>query len=198
MMRAVIAEVRDPETGKILLRRSVGEDLLERYIMLKKQGDMGTNNLGRFLQALFTPKAKGATLAVTLYDTSNTARSISITNYHTYSMFNNTNYADLPVRIKCGTSNTPPSKTDYNLKGTIIGDTLASASWTDGRDSVDVVASFSWTEDKTVYEMGLFMTMCYSTASPYTCEIMLDRTVFPDGITVPAGKTLILIYRIVI
>lgn len=194
-MKCIIIEVKN-KNGETITRIGINEEEFKKYLEKKAEnGDLGVNNFGRFLQALFTPVPINSTLPVSLTDVGGAGRTVYITRPMNLDIFNTTLYAGLNKTIKVGTSSVAPSKTDYNLKGTVLGSAPVSPSWNDGGDYVDLTAGFNWTSDQTIYEIGLFYDMnVYQTV--YT--FMLDRTVISAGIYVPAGSTLTITYRLAI
>ena len=62
---------------------------------------------------------------------------------------------------------------------------------------ITLSVSFTVTTSITVYEVGLEWE---GTVSSYNVcgRFLVDRTVFPEGITVQAGQTLTIIYRFVL
>jgi len=197
--KCVIIELKDRKTGKTVKRIGIGEEQFNEILKRKKEsGDLGTNSLGRFLQALFTPMTAYGQLRPSIVDENGNTFNPYIYMNISGRIFNSSNYGDLNKTIKVGDSAMPPSREQYNLQGTILGENPISASWEDGGDYVDLTASFSWTEDKTIYEIGLFYEMVSGTTTPTKCKVMLDRTVYPEGIFVPAGQVLTITYRIMV
>lgn len=181
MKAIVILEVKD-NNGRKKVKRIVK--------------DLGVNNFGRFLVQLFAGTAASASRSASLVDVGGSTRTVYI--YRTVTgtglVFNCTSVA-LPKRIKVGDSSTAPAKTDYNLKGTVLGTCDVVTTWSDGGDYVDISGTFSWTENKVVYEVGYFFVVDVG-GSAY--EIMFDRTVISGGISVPANQVLTVTYRIMI
>ena len=193
MRKSLIITVTNPETGEILFRRRIGR------IAKPKNGevDLGTNNWGRFLAVLLGGATASSSKSVTLIDTANTSKTTNVyAVVSSYVVFTNTNYSALNVTIAVGDNASSPSRSDYNLKGSILGEATVSATYVDGSGIVNVTASFSFASAVTVYEIGLFMEMMYSSSSPYKFKTMLDRTVVADGIPVAVGQTLNITYQI--
>jgi hypothetical protein len=193
MRKSIIVTVTNPETGEILFRKRIGK--LPK--IKSKDVDLGTNNWGRFLAVLLGGATASSNKSVTLIDTTNASKTTNVYAVtSSYVIFGNTNYSALNVTIAVGDNPASPSRTDYNLKGTILGEVTVSASYVDGSGIVNVTASFSFGSSVTVYEIGLFMEMMYTSASPYKFKTMLDRTVVSDGIPVSVGQTLSITYQI--
>jgi len=197
--KCVIIELKDKKTGKTVKRIGINEEQFNEYLKRKKEsGDLGTNNLGRLLQGIFKNTTKTAREKILLI--TDTGIETETETKHPESMayfFNNSNYSDIGSKIRVGDSAMPPSREQYNLQGTILGESDAAVYWADGGDYVDITASFSWTEDKTIYEIGLFYQLCGLTNPNYHI-VMFDRTVYPEGIFVPAGQVLTITYRIMV
>lgn len=182
LIRSVIIKLVDKKTGKVV-----------KEIEIDKRYDLGTNNLGRFLKSLFTEVDEDAKLEADYVNTSGATVTVR-TAYSTEYTFVYTGYGKLFRKIKVGDSSVAASRDQYNLQGTILGESPVIASYSDGSDHVDITGAFSWDTDQTIYEIGLFFGMsCFDTASVE--EIMFDRTVYPDGISVPAGQVLYITYR---
>jgi len=173
----------------VTLKDKSGKEKVKRLVK-----DLGTNNLGRFLAALLTPASVAGKITCTLKDVNGTDRTFNImwTGANASYLFNLTNQGSLR-QIKVGNNNTAPSKTDYNLKGNILGTSNVTVYWSDNGDYVDLTAEFTWTRDVTVYEIGLLVQMSTDINTVY--EILFDRTVVSDGIPVTAGRVLSITYR---
>lgn len=192
-MKAVIVEVKDPITGEVLDRREFNTDLLREY--LARRSDLGTDNFGKLLKAIFTPTDCKGRVGVSVVDESGASRTFYVkdnagagsTPHHF-----NTYYSGVyKVKIKVGDSNVAPSRDQHCLQGTVLGEAEVSASYVEGSGFVNISASFSWDTDKVVYEFGLFFDL-----GSIDTAMMLDRTVVSDGISVPAGKVLTITYQI--
>jgi hypothetical protein len=193
MRKAIIITVTNPLNGEVILRRRIGR--LPRI----KSGDtdLGLDNWGRFLASLLLGGPYNASRSVSLKDTSNASRTVNTYQTATTNlMFNNTAYVGLRVTIAVGNNATAPARSDYNLKGTTLGEADVGASYTDGSGVVNVTVSLSFGSAVTIYEIGLFMEMLVATTSPYKYKFMLDRTVITDGIAVDVGQTLNITYQI--
>jgi len=82
--------------------------------------------------------------------------------------------------VKLGTGTDPPSRDDYNIKGSEIARGTVSVSRDEDGGLVTLSASFTFTADTLVNEAGLFF--CYG---PY---LLVDRFLIQQ--TVRAGQTL--------
>ena len=135
-----------------------------------KRGELNqlaTKNFLRIMSRIFS--ADSITL-VNDYGSSTTFTSVSI------------GYGSAFVRL--GTDTTPPTRDDYNIKGSLIAEGAVGYS----RDEVSgkVTIAFSWTpaSDTLVNEVGLFVRLTGTTTGSY----MIDRFLLQQ--TVPAGQTL--------
>jgi hypothetical protein len=189
--------VKDPD-GRIVKRVAVNEDLFWEYVRrIRANPDRGTRWGVRLLEAIFAPAGVGGTATFTVTDTdgaSRTQHAKSPTSY--WFGFFNTNYCANRLWIGYGTYATPPSPSDYKL-GNKIAEGLASSTGDDLQGTVTISASFTMTADTTIYEIGLEWEGTVSGC--WVCgRILIDRTVFPDGLVVKAGQTLTVIYRFVL
>jgi len=191
--KCIIIELKDKKTGRTVKRIGINEEQFNEILKHKKEsGDLGTNNFGRILQAIFKNTNEGAIERVTIITDNGIESIIAVKVAITGFLFGTHSY-DIGSKIRVGDSAMPPSREQYNLQGTILGESDVAVYWADGGDYVDITASFSWTEDKTIYEIGLF----YKEGEDGYI-IMLDRTVYPEGIFVPANQNLVITYRIMV
>ena len=198
-MRAVEVIVTDKD-GKIIYRTGHNLDLYEEYLK-RKTNDLATAWIVRFFGALFSPTAVGGTITFSFTDTGGSARTQGAkrpTGIDTIAdaLFNNMQSCNNRLWISYGSSSIAPSRTDYKL-GNKIGEGVAGVSADEIHGTVTISASFTFTSDTTIYEVGLEWE---GTVSSYNVcgRFLVDRTVFPDGITVQAGQTLTIIYRFVL
>lgn len=99
------------------------------------------------------------------------------------------------INIRCGTGTTPPTISDYELDNKISATDLQCTSISKGYSSkgnriYTTTFSNATSNDITIRELGLYMTSSYSNT------IMLERTVLPSPITIPAGESKAIVYEI--
>jgi len=194
-VKAIIVEVKNPLTGEVLGRREFNTDLLREY--LERKHDLGMDNFGEMLRAIFTPTVRTGWVSADVVDESGTAQTFYV-KYDAGSgdrphHFNTCYSGIYSVKIKVGDSDVAPSRDQYCLQGTVLGEAEVSASYQAGSGVVNITASFSWDTDQVVYEFGLFFDL-----GSLDVSMMLDRTVVSGGISVPAGSVLTITYQIAI
>jgi hypothetical protein len=196
MLKMIEAKVIDKD-GRVVKRIAVNEEEFNEYVekMKKKNyNDLTTLWFFRFLVALFTPVDVGANLPFTFTDTGGTSRTQNVKgNFSTSSLFLNTNYCLNKPYIGVGTVSTSPTRSDYKL-GNKVAEAVASLYSDENLFIITLTAGFIFSSDITIFEVGLEWAGAVATSS--TCgRFLVDRTVFPDGISVPEGQTLAITYK---
>jgi hypothetical protein len=187
--------VRDPD-GRVVKRVAVNEDLFN-YVLEKvkdKPLDLTTAWFLRIMRGIFGATPVGGAWNETYTDTTGTSRTQTIKgSIGTYYLFFNTLNCNNRLWVSYGSSSTPPTRTDYKL-GNKLGEGVAGVTEDEAQATVTLSASFTMSADTTIYEVGLEWEATISGYS--TCgRVLLDRTVFPDGILVKAGQTITIVYR---
>ena len=194
MVEVIVAD-RD---GRIIKRVVVNEDVFN-YVLEKTREsfDMATAWFLRIMGAIFSPVVAGGNLSVTFTDTNGTSRTqgLKINMGSTINDFFNTGYCNNRLWIGYGSSNTPPTRTDYKLNNK-LGEGIASITVDETQGTITISASFTMPADTTVYEVGLEWEACVYSAGGCG-RVLLDRTVFPNGITVSADQILTIVYRFI-
>ncbi|MCR6692972.1 MAG: hypothetical protein MRT15_11315 [archaeon YNP-LCB-003-016] len=193
-MIEVIVKDRD---GKIVKREAINEDLYNEYIkrMSEKPFDLSTRWFLRVLFAIFQPGVTSGKTTVSFTDTTGTARTqdFKASFGTTYNSFFNMVSCNNRLWITYGSGTTSPTRDDYKLVNK-ISEGLAGVTADETQGTLTFSASFTMTSDITIYEVGLEWEACVSGYS--TCgRVLLDRTVFANGIIVKAGQTVTFIYR---
>jgi hypothetical protein len=196
MLKMVEAKVIDKD-GRIIKRIAVNEEEFNEYVekMKKKNNnDLTTLWFLRFLVALFTPVDLAANSSFTFTDTGGTSRTQVVKgNFGANNGFLNTTYCLNKPYIGVGTSSTSPTRSDYRL-GNKVAEAVASIYSDENIFVITLTAGFVFSSDTVIYEVGLEWLGTISGSS--TCgRFLVDRTVFPDGISVPAGQTLAITYK---
>ena len=194
-MKAVEVVVKDKD-GSVVYKTGYNLDLYEEYLK-RNTNDLTTLWLRRLFIALFTPLTTGGATSFSFTDTTGTARTQYIKrDLGTYPSFFNLPPCNNRFWIAYGSSSTAPSPTDFRL-GNKLGEGVATMTIDETAGIMTFSVSFTITTDITVYEVGLEWEGCV--AGVATCgRFLVDRTVFPDGITVSAGQVLTIIYRILV
>jgi hypothetical protein len=185
--------------GRVVGRVVYNEDLFWEYVRrVGASPDRGTRWGVRIFEALFAPTGVGGTTTFTAVDTTGTSRTqnIKVSMGSGVSSFLNTYYCVNRLWVSYGTGTAPPTPDDYKLASK-VAEGLAGVTGDDLQGTVTISASFTMTQDTTIYEVGLEWEGAVAGAS--TCgRFLIDRTVFPEGLTVRAGQTLTVIYRFVL
>jgi hypothetical protein len=199
----IIVEVRDPD-GRVVKRVTANEELFRASMKLtgKSRDDLLTLWIYRILLALLTPVLRNGVTTATFTDTTGTSRTqifkspmanLNSSGWNLEDFFN-TGYCNNRLWIGYGNSNTPPTRTDYKL-GNKLNEAVATMTYDESARTMTFTAGWTLTADTVIYEVGLEWEACLS--SYYICgRVLVDRTVFPDGITVLAGQTLTITYVI--
>jgi hypothetical protein len=195
-MKAVILEVRNPD-GTLAKRVAVNEDLLKEYLERRKESDeaedLTTLWFLRFLASLFTPADVGTGTSFGFTDEGGTSRSQATKGpFGSYVSFINTQYCANKMVIAVGTGTASPTRTDYKL-GNKIAEAYATISTDETGCTITLSAAFTFNADTVIYEVGLLWAGCVSSYN-ISGRFLVDRTVFPDGISVAAGQTLSIAY----
>jgi hypothetical protein len=119
------------------------------------------------------------------------------TSYYPADNFLSTLVCSNRLWIGYGNSSTPPTRTDYKL-GNKLGEGLAGVTVDETNGIITISASFTMTANTVIYEVGLEWEAQVGggAGGSIVCgRVLLDRTVFPDGITVLANQTITVVYR---
>jgi hypothetical protein len=197
--------VRNPD-GSVVRRVAVNEDLFDELLRRRNDGngaDMGTTWFLRILQALFAYVLSGTRSSASFVDTGGNSRTQYFKNLmYQYSStisnldnFFNTGYCANRLWIGYGDSSISPTRSDYRL-GNKLNEGIASITVNEDAGVITISVSFTVSVDTTIYEVGLEWE---GTVSSYNVcgRVLLDRTVFPDGILVSAGQTVTFAYRFI-
>ena len=195
MVKMVEVVVTDID-GRVVNRVAVNEDLFN-YVMEKARErplDLTTVWFLRIVRGIFGATPVGGGWRETYTDTGGTSRTQYIKcNAGTSIIFFNTNSCNNRLWIGYGNSSTAPTRTDYKL-GNKLGEGVTSVTMDEAYGILTISASFTMGADTTIYEVGLEWEA--AVAGYDTCgRVLLDRTVFPDGILVKANQTITIVYR---
>lgn len=197
MVRALIIKVIDK--GKVVKKVEIDTDLLE--LVLKRKKDLGTDWFGRILASIFS----GDPLQVSITDESGATRTGYLrAGIHTAELpqcnsdfFVGSAVSKYPLYpwIAVGTGTTAPTRSDTTIE-LELDRKPANTNYTDGSGVVVISAAFVFTADQNISEIGLLLcTSAGSCGSPGAC-VLVDRTVLSTPVTVAAGQTLYVEYRI--
>jgi hypothetical protein len=189
----VVVEVRDPD-GTLVKRVVANEELFRLSVKLAEESgdDLLTLWIYRIIRGLFTPVIGGGSCFESFTDITGTSRTQGIKNACNASMFNTTWACSNRLWIAYGSSSAPPTRTDFRL-GSKLGDAVATFTSDETARTITLTAGWTLPADTVIYEVGLEWEMTVAGAT--TCgRVLVDRTVFPGGITVRAGQTLTISY----
>jgi hypothetical protein len=195
MVKMVEVIVTDRD-GRVVNRVAVNEDLFNYVLerVRENQLDLATLWFLRIMRGIFGATPATGSWYESFTDIGGTSRSQAIKgNVGGNVMFFNTYGCANRLWISYGSSSTPPTRTDFRL-GSKLGEGVAGVTADERQGTVTLSASFTMSTDTTIYEVGLeWEGTVHSTA---VCgRVLLDRTVFPDGILVRAGQTITVVYR---
>jgi hypothetical protein len=195
-MRMVEVVVTDRD-GRVVERRAVNEDLFNEYTKREEATrDYSTRWFIRLLGALFAHTSGGASRTIAVVDEGGTTRTVHVhasTFRSDANLFNSTFSGAVFTAIAVGTGTAPPTRDDFRLASPLAR-VIATVHINEDAGIVTLTAGFTWTEDRTIAEIGLIL-QANIRESPYVITFLLDRTVLDPPITVPAGHTLTVVYR---
>ena len=196
MVKMVVVEVRDPD-GTLVRRVTANEEAFRVATKLARESgdDLLTLWIYRIIRGMLAPLIAGQYSSETFTDTGGVSRTQNIKGYvSTFHSFFNTYACANRLWISYGNSSVSPTRTDYKL-GNKLGEAVASMTYDETARTITLTAGWTLTADTTVYEVGLEWEGCVSGCT--VCgRVLVDRTVFPDGILARAGQTLTISYAI--
>jgi hypothetical protein len=182
--------------GRIVNRVAVNEKMFNRYIKKmnsKESMDYSTRWFIRLIYKIFEPVSSSGSNYVTWTDITGTSRTAFIKAKISADELWTTYSCNFRMWISVGTSSTAPTRDDFKL-GNKIAEGIASISVDETNGIITLSASFSFTSDTTIYEVGLDLEAAIGGQS--VCgRVLFDRTVISNGIIVPAGQTLSVVYK---
>jgi hypothetical protein len=167
--------------------------------------DLILRNLARLIGGLFRPRPDAdITTSITLYDNTNTARSLNITlnfagGISKANVFNYSSYSAPYGRVGTvlGFGNPPtaptPTRTDYELASLVATITPSSTTIDETNWRVTVTGSYVWIAGGTVRETGLYGNFCYGD-SAWALFLLFHDAV--SDVVVPEGGTVSVTYVI--
>jgi hypothetical protein len=194
-------EVLILDRDKVVRRLSINEDLREEYIKRRADGnhDMITLWFFRAITGIFEPVSGSASgTAYPIIDVEGRNVSILIKFSGTIGDVIWNTFPGRPNRfwVVVGTDSTPPDPRNHRL-GNKIAEALASLHADENNRIITLSAGFTFPSSVTIYEIGLVWE-CSTGPFGIAIRFLVDRTVFPGGISVGAGQTLSVVYRIVL
>ena len=198
MVKMVEVIVKD-SNGKIVNRVAYNEELFN-YVLKNSRDrglDLTTLWFIRIMRGIFAPVSAGGSQGETYTDTGGTSRGFGVKiPLGSYRILFNTSSCNNRLWIGYGNSSTSPTRSDYKL-GNKLNEGLAGISIDEDAGTLTISASFTMTTDTIIYEVGLeWETAVWGYDTVIVCgRILLDRTVFPNGIAVSANQTITIVYR---
>ena len=179
----------------------IGKDLFEKALEIRKEmekrGDLRTRWFIRFMAGLFTGIGKTGTASFSFTDTTGTSRTQGIkSNFGSSSSFLNAGNCENRLYIALGTSSTPSTIDDYKL-GSKFAEAVSSIVVDDANGIIRLYATFTFSTDVTINEVGLEWS---GTVSSYDIcgRFLVDRTVLPSPVSVPANTPTLVTYKILV
>ena len=184
---------------RVVRRVAVNEDLREEYLRRRANGngDMVTLWFFRVVAAMFEPLPAGYSgTPIVFTDVTGAVRNVRVKYSAIYGdvIWNTYGSAHNRFWISVGLVSVEPTPTDYKL-GYKVAEVLATRYVDETPRTITLSGAITFTNDTTIYEVGLEWE-CNVGGVTTPGRILVDRTVFPDGIQVPAGRTLAVVYRI--
>jgi hypothetical protein len=179
----------------------IGKDLFGKALEIRKEmekrGDLRTRWFIRLMVAEFTSVGVSGTTSFSIVDTTGTSRAPIVKfSYSTINEFFNTYACDNRLYISLGSSDTPPTIDDNKL-GNKFADAVAGIAVDEGNGIIRLYATFTFSSDVTIAEVGLEWSG--NVAGTGTCgRFLVDRTVLPSPVSVPANTPIIVTYRILV
>jgi hypothetical protein len=187
--------VRDPD-GRVVRRVAVNEELFNHVSEKVKENplDLTTVWFLRILRGIFGSTTVGGSWSETYASTGGSVVTQNIkAGVGTHALFFNTASCSNRLWIGYGSSVEAPTRSDFRL-GSKMGEGVAGVTADETQGTLTIFASFTMSVNTTVYEVGLEWEA--TIVGGNGCgRVLLDRTVFPDGIAVLAGQTLSIVYR---
>ena len=196
-------EVLVLDGDRVVRRVAVNEDLREEYVRRRANGngDMVTLWFFRVVAAIFEPVVAGTNgTPFSFADVTGTSRSIRTKTATGTSVpgdeviWNTFGSAHNRFWISVGLVDVPPTPMDFKI-GYKVAEVLATRHVDESAMTITLSGGITFTSDTTIYEVGLEWE-CNVSGATTPGRVLVDRTVFPDGIPVPAGRTLAVVYRI--
>jgi hypothetical protein len=196
-MVEVVVTDRD---GRVVNRVAVNEDIFNYVLERVRENplDLATAWFLRVMRAILEPTPVGGVTSATFTDTTGTSRTQGIKRNTAVTLphdehFLNVHTCNNRLWIGYGDSSTPPTRTDFRL-GRKLGEGIAGVTADEVQGTLTISASFTMSADTAIYEIGLEWE---GTVSGHNVcgRVLLDRTVFPEGILVRAGQTVTIVYR---
>jgi hypothetical protein len=190
---------------RVVRRIAVNEDLREEYLRRRANdnGDMVTLWFFRVVAAIFEPVLASLHGPPFLFiDMTGTSRSIraktatgTIVPAHEI-IWNTSGAAHNRFWISVGTDSTPSSPSDFRL-GNKIAEVLATRYIDESIRTITLSGAITFTIDTVIREVGLEWE-CNVAGATTPGRMLIDRTVFPEGIPIQANKTLSVVYMITV
>jgi hypothetical protein len=190
---------------KVVKRITVNEDLREEYIRRRAgdNGDMVTLWFFRVIAAIFEPVLAGTHgppfpfIDITGASRSIRAKTPAGTTVPAHELIWNTSAgAHNRFWISVGTSDVPPSPSDFRL-GNKIAEVLAARHVDESIRTITFSVGITFATDVVIREVGLEWE-CNVGGATTPGKMLIDRTVLPEPETVPANRTATIIYRITV
>jgi len=183
----------------------IGRDIFEKSLAIRqemiKRGDLRTKWWIRFIGAIFSSVNVGGSVSFTFTDTGGVSRTQYVkrnagaTLGYSEIIFN-TMYCNNRFWIAVGNGTASPTIDDYRL-GSKIAEALPSYRLDDVNGVIVLSASFTFSNDTTITEVGLEWE-CNAYSVDICARILIDRTLLSSPFTAPANTLITVTYRILV
>ena len=192
---ATLYKIRD---GRVIEKIDIDKELIE-YVVKRKR-DLGTNNLGLFLEALFKPVASAGQTVVNLVGHGGGTGSYRIWSNIAVNMFNNTNCTtneNFGAKIAIGRDNTGADRSNYRVASIIDSKSAELVAYDPTTGILTIKACFTVAVQETVGEFGLYYVMCRDDTGT-AASVLFDRTTLANPLQLNAGESVCVEYKIAI
>jgi hypothetical protein len=179
----------------------IGKDLFEKALEIRKEmekrGDLRTRWFIRLMTAEFRNVDKGSNITFSITDITGASQIPSV-KFSTGSIatFFCTYNCENKLYISLGSSSTLPTIDDYKL-GNKFADAVTSIAVDEVNGIIRLYATFAFSSNVTIAEVGLEWSGATSTSGGCG-RFLVDRTVLPSPVSVPANTPILVTYKILV
>jgi len=204
LTRGILIQVKDKD-GKIIDERRIGLNVIESILNIIKEnkGDLGTDWFGRALSSAFNGSTKFVNIQTedgsegNVFFNIGSASSFFAGSYDSF--WGGIYRCVIPLFswVAIGRGTGTPQRQDLKLFNEYKRN-AATSTYTDGTGVVAIAAQFLFSESQNITEVGLLLCSNDSSQSNSGKCVLVDHTVLDSPISVNAGKTIYVEYRLLI